>query len=63
MENNPKLIKYVGFNPNLLEQNDKRNIKRVRDEMEATVAKAYNKMGFPCFAGVPLLDSNVEWLV
>jgi hypothetical protein len=56
MSDNPKLLKVLDFKPNLLDQNDKRNLKHARDEMEYEVTKNYNLLGIPCFAGVPVLD-------
>ena len=53
---NPKLFKVTEFRPNLSDQNDKRNLKRARDDMECLVTKSYNNLAFPCFGGVPVLD-------
>ena len=53
---NPKLLKVADFRPNLTDQNDKRNLKRARDDLECLVTKSYNNLAFPCFAGVPVLD-------
>ena len=53
---NPKLLKVADFRPNLTDQNDKRNLKRARDDFECLVTKSYNNLAFPCFAGVPVLD-------
>ena len=56
MASNPLLQRYSTFNPDLGGHNDKRNIKRARDELEALVAKCHNKLGVPAFAGIPIMD-------
>ena len=56
MSDNAKLLKVLHFKPNLLDQNDQRNLKHARDEMEHAVTKNYNLLGIPCFAGMPVLD-------
>ena len=56
MASNPLLQRYSSFNPDLGGHNDKRNIKRARDELEALVAKCHNKLGVPAFAGIPIMD-------
>ena len=53
---NPKLLKVNEFRPNISDQNDRRNLKRARDDFETLVTKCYNNLAFPCFAGVPVLD-------
>ena len=53
---NSKLLKVKEFRPNISNQNDKRNLKRARDDFETLVTKCYNNLAFPCFAGVPVLD-------
>ena len=53
---NPKLLKVKEFRPNITDQNDRRNLKRARDDFETLVTKCYNNLAFPCFAGVPVLD-------
>ena len=58
MDSNARLIKYIELNPQLTDQNDKRNIKRARDDLEVAVTKNYNDLGIPCFAGMPVLDSR-----
>ena len=54
--NNAKVLKVLKFNPKLMDQNDKRNLKHARDEIEYSVTRNYNNLGMPCFAGVPILD-------
>ena len=58
MATNKKLMKYQEFSPNITAQNDKRNLQRARDDLEAAVAKYYNVLGFPSFAGIPIVDSK-----
>ena len=56
MTTNPLMQRYSIFNPDLGGHNDKRNIKRARDELEALVAKCHNNLGVPAFAGIPIMD-------
>ena len=58
MENNPRISKYTSFNPNLLAQNDKRNVQRARNELESCVVKCQNNLGVPAFAAFPVMDSK-----
>ena len=58
MATNKKLMKYQEFSPNITAQNDKRNLQRARDDLEAAVAKYCNVLGFPSFAGIPIVDSK-----
>ena len=55
---NPLINRYNTFSPNLSNHNDKRNIKRARDELESLVAKCHNKIGVPAFAGFPIMDAK-----
>ena len=55
---NPLIHRYSTFSPNLSAHNDKRNIKRARDELESLVAKCHNKIGVPAFAGFPIMDAK-----
>ena len=50
--------RYSTFNPNLDGHNDKRNIRRARDELEALVSKCHNNLGVPAFAGFPIMDAK-----
>ena len=58
MASNKKLLKYSDFDPQLTNQNDKRNLKRARDDMEAAIVKYYNVLGLPAFAGLPIVDAK-----
>ena len=58
MENNPRISKYTSFNPNLLAQNDKRNVQRARNELESCFVKCQNNLGVPAFAAFPVMDSK-----
>ena len=53
---NPMMSKYLDFDPKLNLQNDKQNIKRSRDDMEAAIVKYHNVLGLPAFAGIPVVD-------
>ena len=55
---NQKMSKYLDFDPKLTAQNDKRNIKRARDDLEAAIVKYYNVLGLPAFTGIPVVDSQ-----